>query len=505
MNMVNKYYITTPIYYVNDKPHIGHAYTTLACDVIARFKKLDGYDVHFLTGTDEFGQKIERSAKKNGKGTQEFVDNLVPSFVNMMKMMDIQYDDFIRTTQRRHTDFVQKMWGIMLDKGDIYLDKYCGWYSIRDEAFYAESELVNGKAPTGADVEWVEEESYFFKLSMWQDKLLEFYDSNPDFIMPESKRNEVISFVKSGLRDLSISRTSTMWGIPVPNNNKHVMYVWLDALFNYISALTNPKDLYSKFWPCDLHIIGKDILRFHAVYWPAFLMSVDLPLPKKIFAHGWWTNNGEKISKSLGNTIDPIDLINKFGVDYVRYYMMREISFGNDGNYMEENFISRVNSELANNIGNLSQRVLSFVYKNCDGKIPQYGDFQTVDVELFDDMYNVINLMKDAIDEQAINCAIGVVFDLGKKANLYVDKQAPWQLKKEDIVRMNTVLYVLCECIRIIALLLQPFVPKSAKILLDNLGLVNEVNGVKFICCNKDFTIKVGTSIPEPIIVFNRL
>ena len=369
------FYITTPIYYVNDRPHIGHAYTSVACDVLARFKRLSGCKVKFLTGTDEHGQKVEKTAAA-GMTPQALADANSQHFRDLTALMNISNDDFIRTTEQRHKAGAQALWKKMEHGGHMYLGSYSGWYSVRDEAYYQESELAGGKAPTGADVEWVEEPSYFFRLSAFQDKLLEYYSAHPDCIGPQSRRNEVISFVKGGLRDLSISRTTFSWGIPVPGDKKHVMYVWLDALANYLSALgypDNTPDL-KIFWPADLHMVGKDILRFHAVYWPAFLMAADLPCPKRIFAHGWWTIEGEKMSKSLGNAIAPADLVSEFGLDQTRWFLMREVPFGNDGNFSRERLVTVINSELANNIGNLVQRTLSMVHKNCGGNSDAKGD-----------------------------------------------------------------------------------------------------------------------------------
>ena len=361
------FYITTPIYYVNDVPHIGHAYTTVACDVLARFMRLDGRDVKFLTGTDEHGQKVEKSAAKASDGTQEFVDRVSQNFRELAALMNISNDDFIRTTEDRHREACQGLWkAIQANSDDIYLGSYAGWYSVRDEAFYGEDELKDGAggkkiAPSGAEAEWVEEPSYFFRLSAWSDRLLEFYERNSDFILPESRRNEVLSFVKGGLRDLSISRTSFRWGVPVPDAPDHIMYVWMDALTNYITAAGYP-DVdaadYKRYWPADVHMVGKDILRFHAVYWPAFLMAAGLEPPRRVFAHGWWTIEGEKMSKSLGNAIDPVALIEKYGLDPLRYFLMREVPFGNDGNFSREAFINRANGDLANDLGNLAQRVL---------------------------------------------------------------------------------------------------------------------------------------------------
>jgi methionyl-tRNA synthetase len=345
----NTYYITTPIYYVNDKPHLGHAYTSVACDAIARYMRLDGMEVKFLTGTDEHGQKVEKSAAAAGVPPQAFVDEVSEHFREMAHTLNLTNDDFIRTTEPRHKEAAQALWKKLEAAGDIYLGGYAGWYATRDEAFYQESELVNGKAPTGADVEWVEEPSYFFRLSKYQQPLLDFYAANPDFILPESRRNEVLSFVKGGLKDLSISRTTFNWGIPVPGDEKHIMYVWLDALTNYWTAADGK-------WPADLHMVGKDILRFHAVYWPAFLMSAKLALPKRVFAHGWWTIEGEKMSKSLGNVVAPAHLVEKYGLDQTRYFLLREVPFGSDGNFSRQSMFERINADLANNIGNLAQQ-----------------------------------------------------------------------------------------------------------------------------------------------------
>lgn len=478
--MKESYYITTPIYYVNALPHIGHAYTTLACDVLARFNRLLGKEVFFLTGTDEHGQKIEKSAKKQEIPPKDFVDSLVTTFKELIKIMDCSPDDFIRTTERRHTSFVEKIWTKLLDSGQIYLAKYSGWYAVKDEAFYKENDLVDGKAPTGAEVEWIEEESYFFKLSAWQESLLQFYETNPDFILPESRKNEVISFVKRGLHDLSISRCSFSWGIKVPHDEKHIIYVWLDALFNYLSALQDisisedsEKSINcassSTFWPCNIHIIGKDILIFHAVYWPAFLMALKISPPKAIFAHGWWLNEGQKISKSAGNILDPFMLVDEFGTDYVRYFLMREIPFGNDGSYSREALVQRVNSELANNIGNLSQRTFSFIWKNCDGLIEQRAITNEADHELLVHGYAALAKITKALDKQAIQQGLGIIVEFASLANSYIDHQAPWALKKhQELERMRTVLYVLAESIRIIGILLQPFIPQSANKILAN-------------------------------------
>lgn len=510
--MKNTYYITTPIYYVNDVPHIGHAYTSVASDVIARFMRLCGKDVMFLTGTDEHGQKVEKAAINKNIDPQKFTDQTSESFRHLMTAMNISNDDFIRTTENRHKEAVAIFWQKLLDKGTIYEGFYEGWYAVRDEAFYDESELTEDKlAPTGASVEWVKEPSYFFNLSKWQDKLLEFYEANPDFIRPMSRRNEVISFVKSGLKDLSVSRTTFNWGIKVPNNAKndvrHVIYVWLDALANYISALGYPHEQssYGKFWPADLHVVGKDILRFHAVYWPAFLMAAEIPLPKTIMAHGWWTNEGQKISKSLGNTIDPIKLIDEFGVDQVRYFLMREITFGADGNFARSNLITRINSELSNKIGNLLQRSTAFVYKNNDGKVPLLTQ------SIIDKIYE-LPILKTAskfaeqnillMEKTEINKILENIINLAEEANIYIDSEAPWNLKKTDHDKMLEVLYTLLEVLRYIAIMLQPFMPTSANKMLDQLGVNKEERLFKHLV--RDYALTAGSNILEPTIIFPR-
>ncbi len=496
---MTNFYITTPIYYVNDRPHIGHAYTSVACDVLARFKRLSGVNVKFLTGTDEHGQKVEKSAGALGITPQAMADANSQHFRDMAALMNISNDDFIRTTEERHKKSAQALWKKMADAGHIYLGGYSGWYAVRDEAYYQESELVGGKAPTGADVEWVEEPSYFFDLSKWQDKLLAFYEANPSFIQPESRRNEIISFVKGGLRDLSISRTTFSWGIPVPNDEKHIMYVWLDALANYLSALGYP-DMQGVFWPADLHMVGKDIIRFHAVYWPAFLMAAELPLPKQVFAHGWWTIEGEKMSKSLGNAIAPADLVAEFGLDQTRWFLMREVPFGNDGNFSREGLINRVNSELANNIGNLCQRTLSMIAKNCDGKVPNAPKKPE---PLVEQAYHMPQLWQPYLDacqfHNVLACIVGVASD----ANAYIDSTAPWGLKKTDPKRMEEVLYTLAETIRCIAIALQPIVPDSAAKILDQLAVPPAERGLTHL--STEFALKSGTPLPAPSGVFPRV
>ena len=499
--MKDTFYITTPIYYVNDKPHIGHAYTSIACDVMARFMRLDSRKVKFLSGTDEHGQKVEQSAEKAGIDPQKFTDANSAHFRTLLQTLNITNDDFIRTTEERHKQGAQAFWRALEKNGYIYLGKYAGWYSVRDEAYYQESELAEGKAPTGAPVEWVEEPSYFFKLSAFGDKLLEYYEDHPDFIAPEGRRNEVISFVKSGLKDLSISRTTFKWGVKVPGAEDHVMYVWLDALANYLTALGYP--FKTDFWPADLHIVGKDILRFHAIYWPAFLMAADLEIPTRIFAHGWWTNEGQKISKSVGNVIDPNELVQKYGVDQVRYFLMREIPFGNDGDFSHEKMITRINSELANNIGNLAQRVLSMINKNCDGIIPEFK-FEEVDKKLLSDTFvQADKVRNEIIYHQQFSRALEIIGQIASRANEYVDTQAPWKLKKENPDRMKTVLYTLAECLRRIGILLQPFVPEAASKLLDQLAVPQDKR--LFHLVGAGSALRAGTVLPAPEGLFPRI
>ena len=500
-----KYYLTTPIYYVNDVPHIGHAYTTLACDVLARFKRLDGFDVLFLTGTDEHGQKVEKAAEAVDMEPQAFTDKVSQNFRDLLPFMNISNDDFIRTTETRHKAAAQAIWHRLMKNGHIYLDKYSGWYSVRDEAYFSEGELVDGKAPTGAPVEWVEEPSYFFDLSKWETKLLQFYKDNPDFIAPVSRRNEVVSFVSSGLRDLSISRTSFNWGIAVPDDEKHIMYVWLDALTNYITATGFPdeeQNLYRKFWPASLHMVGKDILRFHAVYWPAFLLAADLEPPKRVFAHGWWTNEGQKISKSLGNVIDPVQLIETYGLDQVRYFLMREVPFGNDGDFSKSGMVNRINSDLANDLGNLCQRVLSFVYKNCNATVPKNMGFTPDDSKLITHAYEILPKLREDYNSQLFNVALERVWGLVAASNKYIDEQAPWKLRKTDPDRMHTVLYTLLETIRCIGILLQPIMPGSSEKILNQLAV--DTSKRSFAALNSNDGLETGTSLQKPNPIFPR-
>ena len=504
------FYITTPIYYVNDSPHIGHAYTTLACDVLARFKRLDGFDVKFLTGTDEHGQKVEKSALKSGVDPQTFTDTVSKNFRDLTKKMNFTNDDFIRTTEERHKIASQAIWNKLIDAGEIYLGSYSGWYSVRDEAFYSETELIikenNTKvAPTGAEVEWLEEPSYFFKLSAWQERLLDFYDKNPNFILPLTRRNEVISFVKGGLDDLSVSRTSFKWGIQVPDDSDHIMYVWLDALTNYLTAVGYPDidhEEFQNFWPANIHVVGKDILRFHAVYWPAFLLAADLKPPQRIFAHGWWTNEGEKISKSLGNVIDPLDLIQTYELDQIRYFLMREVPFGNDGDFSQSALISRINSELANDFGNLAQRVLSMINKNCDGKVPQYNELTPEDTDFLTRIDDLLPSVRASIDVQAFHTVLEKIWVEIRNSNYYIDQQAPWALKKNNPERMDTVLYVLAEAIRQLAMISQPFVPVAAEKMLDQVGVnLTKRNFSEFGIQGR---LTPGSKLPKPEGVFPR-
>ncbi|HEX2581030.1 MAG TPA: methionine--tRNA ligase [Dongiaceae bacterium] len=506
--MERPFYITTPIYYVNDAPHIGHAYTTLACDVLARFHRLDGRRVHFLTGTDEHGQKIEKAAEAAGIAPQLFTDRVSQNFRDMTEWLNISNDDFIRTTERRHIDACQALWRALEERGETYLGSYSGWYAVRDEAYYGEEELVTGpdgkkRAPSGAEAEWVEEPSYFFRLSAWQDRLLKFYGDNPDFIAPENRRNEVISFVKSGLKDLSISRTSFTWGVPVPGNDKHIMYVWLDALTNYLTAIGYPDraaEPFRLFWPADLHMVGKDILRFHAVYWPAFLMAADIPPPRRVFAHGWWTNEGQKISKSLGNVIEPRALAAEYGLDQVRYFLMREIPFGNDGDFSRRAMIGRINSDLANDLGNLAQRVLSQVGRNCAAKIPEPAAFSAADRALLDDAAGLLSAVKPLMEGQLFSRALETIWQRIGQGNRYIDEQAPWTLKKTDPERMRTVLYALIELLRHVGLATTAFMPGASERLLDQLGVPKGERS--FAYWNKASV--PGRDLPPPMGLFPR-
>lgn len=509
MSGAETFFVTTPIYYVNDRPHIGHAYTTLACDVLARFKRLDGFDVKFLTGTDEHGQKVEKSAETAGMTPLALADMNSANFRELAKLLGCSNDDFIRTTEPRHLAACQALWNKLVAKGDIYLGAYEGWYSVRDEAFYAEDEVTSGPngtklAPTGAPVEWVKEPSYFFRLSAWQDRLLKWYEDNPDCVAPASRRNEVMSFVKGGLQDLSVSRTSFTWGIPVPGDEAHIMYVWLDALTNYITALGYPETDgdFARYWPNSLHMVGKDIVRFHAVFWPAFLMAADLAPPKRVFAHGWWTNEGQKISKSVGNVIDPLSLIQTYGLDQVRYFLLREVPFGNDGDFSHRAMMGRMNSELANDYGNLVQRVLSMIGKNCGAQVPERGPETEDDSEMLGAAHGLLDKLRTAMDRQLYHEALEAIWVVIRAANGYVDKQAPWALKKTDPARMGTVLWTLAETIRSLALLTQPFMPTSSARILDQLAVPEAERG--FDHFGPAFGLRSGSALPTPQGVFPR-
>ena len=496
--MNKNFYITTPIYYPSGKPHMGHAYSSIISDIFARFKRLEGYDVLFLTGTDEHGLKIQREAEKQNKDPKIFCDEISNQFKNLTKTLNLSNNDFIRTTEKRHFKSVEDIWNRLVKSGDIYLDKYSGWYSISDEAFYDEDEIevVDGKKvskTSGSTVDWVEEESYFFKLSAWGEKLLKLYNEKKDFILPTSRKNEVINFVEKGLKDLSVSRTSFTWGIPVPDDNKHIIYVWLDALTNYLSALDFPdikNKKYKKFWPADVHIIGKDILRFHAIYWPAFLMAADLPLPKKVFGHGWILSDDKKMSKSLGNILDPLKIIQDFGIDQLRYYLVKEVSLGNDGSISMENLKNCINNDLANNYGNLCQRVFSFIRKNCSNRIPKPKDLNQQDQSLLNNLKNDIPKLVKNMNDQNLNEYIKMVVNYSFEANKYFNDAEPWSLKEKDPDRMNSIMYTICEQIKNISILLYPIIPMSAEKVLNSININKEEFSIEIITNFKSFDFK---------------
>jgi methionyl-tRNA synthetase len=506
-----RYYITTAISYPNGPPHIGHAYEVVATDAIARFMRLDGYDVFFLTGTDEHGQKIQQTATKEGITARELVDRNVLRFRAMVERLNCSNDDFIRTTEERHYRSSEEIWRRMEKNGDIYLDKYAGWYSVRDEAYYAENEThvnehkVRLATKTGTPVEWVEEESYFFKLSAYQDKLLKLYE-RPDYVLPKERLNEVASFVKGGLQDLSISRTTFDWGIRVPGNPKHIMYVWVDALTNYITAAGFPDDNSAKFeryWPADLHVIGKDIVRFHAVYWPAFLMSAGIEVPRRIFSHGFLFNRGEKMSKSVGNVIDPFDLADAYGIDQFRYFFMREVPFGQDGNYSHEAIINRINADLANDLGNLAQRSLTMINKQLGGTLPKPGAFSEADKTILAAADAMVGSAREHMKTQQLHQVLNVVWAVVADANRYFAGEAPWALAKTDPAKQGTVLYVTAEVIRQVAILCQPFMPASAGKLLDLLGVPATERDFLSLDGEKK-RIAPGTALPPPAPMFPR-
>ena len=503
-----KFYITTAISYPNGKPHIGHAYELLATDSLARFQRLDGKDVFFLTGTDEHGIKMLQTAKKEGITPRELADRNAAEFRRMAQALNASNDDFIRTTEQRHHASSQAIWKAMEANGDIYKGGYAGWYSVRDEAYYGEEETEvradNVRyGPQGTPVEWVEEESYFFRLSAYQDKLLALYENQPDFVGPSERRNEVASFVKSGLKDLSISRTTFDWGIPVPGDEKHVMYVWVDALTNYITAAGYP-DTQSpswSYWPAT-HIIGKDIVRFHAVYWPAFLMSAGIELPKRVFAHGFLFNRGEKMSKSVGNVIDPFTMVDHYGLDQVRYFFLREVPFGQDGSYSHEAIVNRTNADLANDLGNLAQRSLSMIAKNCNGVVPQRGTLAEADNAMLEQATAALAAARKAMSEQAIHQALAAIFAVVADANRYFAAQEPWALKKTDPARMETVLWTTAEIIRRVGILCQPYIPGSAAKLLDTLAMADDKRDFEHLA--DAYALVPGTALPAPQPVFPR-
>ncbi len=508
--MSETFYITTAISYPNGRPHIGHAYELIATDAMARFQRLDGKDVFFLTGTDEHGQKMQQTARAEGITPEELAKRNSDAFRDMGKLLNSSNDDFIRTTEPRHHATVQAVWKRMEANGDIYKDSYAGWYSVRDEAYYQEDETqlrADGVryGPQGTPVEWVEEESYFFRLSAYEERLLKLYEQQPDFIGPNERRNEVISFVKSGLKDLSISRTTFDWGIKVPNDPKHVMYVWVDALTNYITATGYVEDQNgprAKYWPADIHMIGKDIIRFHAVYWPAFLLSAGLPLPKKVFAHGFLLNKGEKMSKSVGNVVDPFDLIGHFGLDQVRFFLLREVSFGQDGSYSEEGIATRINADLANGIGNLASRSLSMIVKNCDGRIPEPGPLTEADKAMLATADAAIDICREEMNRVMIHKAVAAIINVVSEADRYFAAQEPWVLRKTDVARMATVLYVTADVVRQIAILLQPVMPDSAAKLLDLVAVPADRRSFAFL--GEAGRLSPGTTLEAPSPVFPR-
>ncbi|MGO3934329.1 methionine--tRNA ligase [Rhodopseudomonas pseudopalustris] len=501
------YYLTTAIAYPNGVPHIGHAYEAIATDALARFQRLDGKDVFFLTGTDEHGLKMVQTAQKEGLTPAELATRNAGRFRQMDDLLNVSYDRFIRTSEEQHHRSSQEIWQRMVKNGDIYLDSYAGWYSVRDEAYYAEDETTVGedkvrRGPQGTPVEWVEEQSYFFKLSAYQDRLLQLYADQPDFIGPDSRKNEVVSFVKGGLKDLSVSRTTFDWGIKVPDADGHVMYVWVDALTNYITGVgfPNESDPNWRYWPADLHVIGKDIIRFHAVYWPAFLMSAGIPVQKRVFAHGFLFNRGEKMSKSLGNVVDPFNLAEQYGVDQLRYFLLREVQFGQDGSYNHEAIVNRINADLANDLGNLAQRSLSMIAKQCESIVPEPGEFSDNDKAILSQADGMLALARSAMETQQIHQALNAVWAVVAEANRYFAGEAPWALAKTDPARQRTVLYVTAEVIRQIAILAQPAIPASAAKLLDILAIPADLRDFAALATR----IKPGTQMPAPAPVFPR-
>jgi methionyl-tRNA synthetase len=505
----NSFYITTAIAYPNGAPHIGHAYEAIATDALARFQRLDGKDVFFLTGTDEHGLKMIQTAEAEKLAPMEVATRNAQRFKEMDQRLNISFDRFIRTTEEQHHRSSQEIWKRMADNGDIYLDSYAGWYSVRDEAYYAEDETSVGeddvrRGPQGTPVDWVEEKSYFFRLSAYQDRLLALYSQQPDFIGPDSRKNEVVSFVKSGLRDLSVSRTTFDWGVKVPDDSEHVMYVWVDALTNYITGVGFPDegDANWHYWPADVHIIGKDIIRFHAVYWPAFLMSAGIPVQKRVYAHGFLFNRGEKMSKSVGNVVDPFNLADQYGVDQMRYFFLREVPFGQDGSYNHEAIVARINADLANDLGNLAQRSLSMIAKQYQGVLPEPGEFTDNDKAILAQADGMIALARGAMATQQIHQALNAVWAVVAEANRYFAGEAPWALAKTDPRRQGTVLYLTAEVVRQIAILAQPAMPEASSRLLDILAIPDEFDSRNFAALA--VRIKPGSVLPAPAPVFPR-
>ena len=503
------YYVTTAIAYPNGAPHIGHVYEAIATDAVARFHRLDGRDVRFLTGTDEHGLKMSQTAARENVTPFDWATKNATRFREMDERYGISFDRFIRTTDKDHYAASQELWRRMKAAGDIYLGKYEGWYSVRDEAYFDESETTlaedgSRKAPSGAPVEWVVEESYFFRLSAFQDRLLKLYEEQPGFIGPDARRNEVLAFVKRGLADLSIRRTPFDWGVPVPDDPKHVMYVWVDALTNYITGAGFPDEALDlwRYWPADLHVIGKDIIRFHAVFWPAFLMSAGVPLPKRVFAHGFLYNRGEKMSKSVGNVVDPFALADGYGVDAVRYFLLREVPFGQDGNYSHEAIVGRLNADLANDLGNLAQRSLSMIAKNCEGRAPTPGAFTQADQAMLDAADALLAKTRQAFGDLALHTALSSIWAVVAEANRYFANEQPWSLKKTDPERMATVLYVTAETVRIVAVLAQPFMPTASAKLLDLLAVPADERG--FGALEEGRRLAPGVELPAPQPVFPR-
>lgn len=527
------YFITTPIYYVNDKPHIGHAYTSIAADVLARWKRLEGKRVFFLTGTDEHGQKVEKAARDAGEAPRPFTDRVSQAFRDLTGVIGLSNDDFIRTTEDRHYAACQALWQRLVEAGDIYLGHYEGWYAVRDEAFYGPDELTERDgvmfAPSGAPVEWVREPSYFFRLSRWLPELLRRYDlpeGDPDriAIAPETRKNEVVAFIRQGMKDfaatpekldLSVSRTSFRWGVPVPGDPGHVMYVWLDALTNYITAVGYPSDQkrFAEFWPADLHMVGKDIVRFHTIYWPAFLMAAGIAPPARVFAHGWWTNEGQKISKSLGNVIDPLELVTHFGLDPVRYFLLREVPFGQDGDFSRKSLILRNNGELADALGNLANRVLSLIQKNCEGRLPSVRKTEAARALLAPEVLAadprgrgigggsveaLPAVLSGYLDVQDFSGALHLVFTLVRGGNEYITQRAPWGLRKTDPAEMETVLRDLHTALRCYAIVLQPFMPETMAKLLDQLGVPDDARSFAALAT----PLPAGTPLPPPAPLF---